>query len=75
MSGGDDEDDDDTQTLDSSTPLWQAWLQEEVHREQTHILPWKPDAGKGETEEDCEDPERMVLFDDISGVLFKVSIT
>ncbi|XP_072031350.1 nuclear exosome regulator NRDE2-like [Amphiura filiformis] len=67
------EDDDETsQTLDSSKPLWQVWLQEEISREQSHLLPWRPDTSKGETEEDCEDPERMVLFDDISSILFKI---
>ncbi len=66
------DDDDDSTPLDTSKPLWQLWIQEEVHREQTHLLPWRPDARKGETEDDCEDPERMVLFDDISSILFKV---
>ncbi|XP_022104815.1 protein NRDE2 homolog [Acanthaster planci] len=57
----------------SHQPLWQAWMREEVFREGTHFAPWRPDEAKGETEEDCEDPERMVLFDDISQALFKLT--
>ncbi|XP_038072290.1 nuclear exosome regulator NRDE2-like isoform X2 [Patiria miniata] len=57
----------------SDQPLWQAWMREEVFREQSHFAPWRPDEAKGETEEDCEDPERMVLFDDIGQALFRLS--
>ena len=56
----------------SDRPLWQAWVCEEVFREVHHFAPWHPDEAKDETEDDCEDPERMVLFDDISQVLFRL---
>jgi hypothetical protein len=36
------------------------------------LKPWQPNITKGETEDDCEDPERLVLFDDISSYLFKL---
>ena len=49
-----------------------TWLQIEALRETHHWLPWQPDVSAGQTEEDCEDPERLVMFDDISPVLFTV---
>ncbi|XP_033115800.1 nuclear exosome regulator NRDE2-like [Anneissia japonica] len=57
---------------ETCTGNWQAWLYLETAREQKHFLPWKPDPKKGTTEEDCEDPERMVVFDDVSSFLFKI---
>lgn len=48
-----------------------GWVLTERHREATNFLPWHPNATKGETEDDCPDPDRMVLFDDISSSLFK----
>ncbi|OWF56409.1 protein NRDE2 homolog [Mizuhopecten yessoensis] len=51
-------------------PKWRMWLNLELLRESVHLLPWRPDVSKDETEEDCQDMERLVLFDDISGVLF-----
>lgn len=45
-----------------------TWLEIESLREQDHWLPWQP--GEGQTEDDCEDVERLVLFDDVSSVLF-----
>ncbi len=57
----------------ADVPLWQAWVCEEISREAQHFAPWSPDEAKGETEDDCEDPERMVLFDDISQVLFRLT--
>ena len=42
-------------------------------RENSHILPWRPDALKDETEESAEDPERLVLFDDVAPILFRLS--
>ncbi|XP_067680449.1 nuclear exosome regulator NRDE2-like [Haliotis asinina] len=54
-------------------PQWQTWLEIETVRENAHWLPWRPDILKNETEEDCEDLERLVLVDDITPVLFKVS--
>lgn len=46
------------------------WLSLEKLRQSAHWLPWRPDVSKDETEEDCQDMDRLVLFDDISGVLF-----
>ncbi|KAL3873561.1 hypothetical protein ACJMK2_036660 [Sinanodonta woodiana] len=51
-------------------PRWQTWLEIEVMRENNHWLPWQPDLTKNETEEDCEDIDRLVLFDDIKLNLF-----
>ncbi|XP_070578524.1 LOW QUALITY PROTEIN: nuclear exosome regulator NRDE2-like [Ptychodera flava] len=53
-------------------PTWKVWHRLENKREQQHWLPWKPDGKKGETEDDCEDPDRLVLFDDFSSSLFKL---
>ena len=58
--------------LDKSLPKWQTWLQVETFRQHAHVMPWQPNKSAGETEEDCEDPERLVLFDDISSGLFKL---
>lgn len=51
---------------------WEAWLQIETLRESVHWLPWKPNLAEGETMDDCEDIDRLVLFDDISQFLFCV---
>ncbi|KAL5008670.1 hypothetical protein ScPMuIL_014251 [Solemya velum] len=47
-----------------------TWLEIETLRESFHWLPWRPDLTKNETEEDCEDVERLVLFDDLEPMLF-----
>eukprot|EP00730_Choanoeca_flexa_P001024 TRINITY_DN10447_c0_g1_i1.p1 TRINITY_DN10447_c0_g1~~TRINITY_DN10447_c0_g1_i1.p1 ORF type:complete len:807 (+),score=108.93 TRINITY_DN10447_c0_g1_i1:86-2422(+) len=57
--------------LDAITD-WQKWLQIETFREQTHWQPWRP-LGAEETEEDCDDVDRVVLYDDISGLLCRVA--
>ena len=49
------------------------WLSLETSRMVRHWLPWRPDVRNGETEEDCEDPERLIMFDDISTFLFEVT--
>lgn len=49
---------------------WKTWLDIEQLRESTHLLPWRPDLSKDETEEDCEDMDRLVLFDDVSSAVF-----
>ena len=51
---------------------WKAWVKVEVSRDNSQMKPWQPDAEKGETDDDCEDPERLVIFDDISSYLFKL---
>ncbi|KAI8505433.1 Protein nrde2 [Branchiostoma belcheri] len=50
-----------------------AWLDIESGRERVHWLPWRPDTKAGETEEDCEDPDRLVLFDDVTDSLFPLT--
>ncbi|XP_071962858.1 nuclear exosome regulator NRDE2-like isoform X2 [Antedon mediterranea] len=57
---------------ESCVDTWQSWVYLETAREQRHFLPWKPDPDKDVTEDDCEDPERMVVFDDVSAFLFKI---
>ncbi|XP_060076343.1 nuclear exosome regulator NRDE2-like [Ylistrum balloti] len=56
--------------LGRNDPKWRIWLNMELLRGSVHWLPWRPDVSKDETEEDCQDVERLVLFDDVSGVLF-----
>ncbi|KAJ6661852.1 hypothetical protein lerEdw1_013023 [Lerista edwardsae] len=58
---------------DKSLPKWQNWLHIERSREARHWLPWRPDKTKKETLEDCEDPERQVLSDDLGPSLIKIS--
>lgn len=67
------EDDDESLVmLQENLAQWQAWFKVETSRENHHWKPWQPDKEAGETEEDCEDPERLVLFDDVSSSLFNI---
>ena len=66
-------DNDDDFAIDKEQPLWRSWLQIELNRQRRHLCPWEPDREAGETEEDCDDAERLVLFDDFSSSLFKIS--
>lgn len=66
------DDNDDEIAVDKELPLWKNWVQVELSRQSRHLLPWQPDSGTDQTEEDCEDAERLVLFDDISSSLFKI---
>ncbi|XP_032240468.2 nuclear exosome regulator NRDE2 [Nematostella vectensis] len=50
----------------------EAWRSIEISRDHTQVKPWRPNTLAGETEEDCEDPERLVLFEDVSACLFKL---
>ncbi|WAR20075.1 NRDE2-like protein [Mya arenaria] len=50
-----------------------TWFKIELLRDHHHWLPWKPDLSKGQTEEDCEDPERLVVYDDVKPVVFDIS--
>ncbi|PIK55203.1 hypothetical protein BSL78_07933 [Apostichopus japonicus] len=61
----------DDRTLDPSLSKVEAWMMEESARGCDHMLPWRPDPGQ--TTDDCDDPDRLVLFDDISKVLFKLT--
>uniref|UniRef100_A0A8I3WNT0 Nuclear exosome regulator NRDE2 n=1 Tax=Callithrix jacchus TaxID=9483 RepID=A0A8I3WNT0_CALJA len=64
---------DDQEIKDKTLPRWQIWLAAERSRDQRHWRPWRPDKTKKQTEEDCEDPERQVLFDDIGQSLIRLS--
>lgn len=57
--------------MEKKLPKHTSWLAIETLREEHHWLPWQP--GEDEMEEDCEDVERLVVFDDISPVLFNIS--
>ncbi|XP_070776652.1 nuclear exosome regulator NRDE2 [Enoplosus armatus] len=67
------EEDDEEEVKDRSQPRRTVWLDVESSREAAHWLPWRPDKAKGQSEEDCEDPDRQVLFDDIGPSLICLS--
>ncbi|XP_032143549.1 nuclear exosome regulator NRDE2 isoform X2 [Sapajus apella] len=69
----DEPEEDDQEIKDKTLPRWQIWLAAERSRDQRHWRPWRPDKTKKQTEEDCEDPERQVLFDDIGQSLVRLS--
>ncbi|XP_039088458.1 nuclear exosome regulator NRDE2 [Hyaena hyaena] len=69
----DEPEDEDQEIRDKSLPRWQIWLAAERSRDQRHWRPWRPDKTKKQTEEDCEDPERQVLFDDIAQSMIRLS--
>ena len=58
--------------IEKKLPKNDTWLQIETLREAHHWLPWQPDLSKNQNEEDCEDPERLVMFADISPILHTV---
>ncbi|XP_029349779.1 protein NRDE2 homolog [Echeneis naucrates] len=75
-SADDDEEEDEEneeEVKDPSQPRGTVWLDVESSREAAHWLPWRPDKAKGQSEEDCEDPDRQVLFDDIGPSLICLS--
>lgn len=55
------EEEDEEEVKDRSQPRWTVWLEVEPSREAAHWLPWRPDKAKGQSEVDCEDPDRQVL--------------
>ncbi|XP_019407948.1 PREDICTED: protein NRDE2 homolog [Crocodylus porosus] len=65
--------DEDQEIKDKTLPKWEIWLDVEGSREARHWVPWRPDKTKKQTEEDCEDPERQVLSDDLGPSLIKLS--
>ncbi|XP_056152067.1 nuclear exosome regulator NRDE2 [Lampris incognitus] len=69
----DEEEEEEEEVKDRSLPRWRIWLDVEFSREAAHWLPWRPDKAKGQSEEDCEDPDRQVLFDDIGPSLICLS--
>jgi len=63
----------DQQVLAAATDRVLAWVSLETSRESRHWLPWRPNYDVGESSiEDCEDPDRVVVFDDLSGGLFSI---
>nr|XP_023684514.1 protein NRDE2 homolog [Paramormyrops kingsleyae] len=68
----DDEEDEGSEVKDKTWPKWRIWLDVETSREASHWLPWRPDKAKGQSEEDCEDPDRQVLFDDVGPSLIRL---
>ncbi|KAK6180997.1 hypothetical protein SNE40_008946 [Patella caerulea] len=58
--------------IKSTNNKHEAWMKIESLRESNCLLPWKADISKDETEDDCSDFERLVLFDDISPTLFEL---
>ncbi|XP_061109952.1 nuclear exosome regulator NRDE2 [Conger conger] len=68
----DDDEEDSSEVKDKSWPKWRIWLDVEASRESNHWLPWRPDKSKGQTEEDCEDPDRQVLFDDLGPSMIRL---
>ncbi|XP_005390339.1 PREDICTED: protein NRDE2 homolog [Chinchilla lanigera] len=69
----DEPEEDEPEIRDKTLPRWQIWLAAERSRDQRHWRPWRPDKTKKQTEEDCEDPERQVLFDDIGQSLIRLA--
>ncbi|XP_015720835.1 nuclear exosome regulator NRDE2 isoform X1 [Coturnix japonica] len=65
--------DEDEEIKDKTRPKWHIWMDIEYSRESRHWLPWRPDKTKNQAEEDCEDPERQVLFDDLGPSLIQLS--
>uniref|UniRef100_UPI0037E6FD03 nuclear exosome regulator NRDE2 n=1 Tax=Semicossyphus pulcher TaxID=241346 RepID=UPI0037E6FD03 len=68
-----DEEEDEEEVKDRNKPRGTVWLDVEPSREAAQWLPWRPDKAKGQSEEDCEDPDRQVLFDDIGQSLICLS--
>ncbi|XP_068194958.1 nuclear exosome regulator NRDE2 isoform X2 [Antennarius striatus] len=67
------EEEDEEEVKDRSKSRQTIWVEVESSREAAHWLPWRPDKTKGQSEEDCEDPDRQVLFDDIGPSLIRLS--
>ena len=51
--------------LKTNAERWQKWHSLETFRQDQHWLPWRPDVGAGEMEDDCTDPDRVVLSTDV----------
>ena len=63
--------DDQEMELVQERPLAEAWLSVETLREAWQHLPWKP-SKEGEAD-NIDDPDRLVLFDDVSPYLFHLT--
>ena len=64
--------DDQEMELVKEKALAEAWISVETFRELQHHLPWKP-SKEGEADS-LDDPDRMVLFDDVSPYLFHLTL-
>ena len=61
------------QLLAAAAGRMSTWVSLETSRESRHWLPWRPNYDVGESSvEDCEDPDRVIILDDLSGALFNV---
>ncbi|KAK0132543.1 Protein NRDE2 [Merluccius polli] len=69
----DEEEEEEDEVKDRGQPRWAIWLKVESSREAANWLPWRPDKTKGQSVEDCEDPDRQVLFDDIGPSLIRLA--
>ena len=61
--------------LISGLSLAMAWLELEDYRRINNCFPWQPetrDLSAHGDEEDCSDPDRVVMFDDVSQTLFRI---
>ena len=63
--------DDQEMELVKDKPLAEAWVSVEAFREVQHHLPWKP--SKEDKVDSMDDPDRMVLFDDVTPYLFHLT--
>lgn len=63
--------DDQEMELVKEKPIAEAWVSVETFREAHHHLPWKP-SKEGEADS-LDDPDRMVLFDDVTPYLFHLT--
>lgn len=61
----DDAEEEEGEVKDQNQPRWRVWLDVESSREAAHWLPWRPDKAKGQSEEDCEDPDRQVTTNEL----------
>ncbi|XP_029835071.2 nuclear exosome regulator NRDE2 isoform X2 [Ixodes scapularis] len=59
-------------TVGEGQDLREAWLSLECHRERHHWLPYRPDLSSGD--EGCDDPERMVMLEDLTSALFRLRL-
>ncbi|CAN8009688.1 unnamed protein product [Ixodes pacificus] len=59
-------------TVGEGQDLREAWLSLECHRERHHWLPYRPDLSSGG--EGCDDPERMVMLEDLTSALFRLRL-
>lgn len=71
-SSQDDDEAKEADLLKANAEKWQKWLALEAFRQDQHWLPWRPDVGAGETEDDCTDPDRVVLSTDIIPYIFSL---